>query len=152
MRRNLFWLIFFILVTSFRPELAWAQDHSPAPVSAEQDNANPEPVQQGPTYIDFLSKLEFWLSILVLAFGVFVIVIEYRLLTRTRATAVAILRVYAVTVILIGSLFLITAGYSSTQISPISGLFGTVAGYLLGRSHNIPERRRKPASSPKGDE
>jgi membrane associated rhomboid family serine protease len=44
------------------------------------------------------------------------------------------LRVFAVTLILIGTLFFIAAGFDSTQIAPAMGLFGTVAGYLLGKS------------------
>ena len=40
----------------------------------------------------------------------------------------------SVTLIIVGSLFLVTAGYGNTQIAPIIGLLGTVAGYLLGRS------------------
>ena len=39
----------------------------------------------------------------------------------------------AVTLIVVSSLFIITAGYSSEQIAPAMGLFGTIAGYLLGR-------------------
>jgi len=35
--------------------------------------------------------------------------------------------------IIVGSLILISSGYSSNQIGPAMGLFGTVAGYLIGR-------------------
>lgn len=110
------------------------------PAAAATDDAigsNPEPPpeqQAGPHIVNFLSQFEFWLSIIVLLFGAFVIVVEYKLLAHTKEKrAEEILRIYAVTLILVGSLFLITAGYDSSHISPISGLFGTVAGYLLGR-------------------
>jgi hypothetical protein len=108
---------------------------------------NPEPTSQnsGPQIVHFLSSLEFWLSVIVIVFGVFVVTLEYRLLARTKTNPSDIMRVLAVTLILVGSLFLITAGYSSNQISPVSGLFGTVAGYLLGRTQR---KSRKKASTP----
>ena len=87
----------------------------------------------GAYLINILSDYEFWLSLAVLLFGVFVVILEYRLLLRTKAGPTSIIRVLAVTLILVGSLFLITAGFSSSQISPVSGLFGTIAGYLLGK-------------------
>jgi hypothetical protein len=105
----------------------------------ETRNDTPEPTDKnssGPQEVGLLSKFEFWLSIVIALFGAFVLVLEYRLLSRTRATATEILRIYGVTLILVGSLFLITAGFSSNQISPVSGLFGTVAGYLLGKTSN----------------
>jgi hypothetical protein len=44
-----------------------------------------------------------------------------------------------VTLIIIGTLFFITAGFDSTQIAPALGLFGTIAGYLLGKTrHAVP--------------
>jgi len=44
-----------------------------------------------------------------------------------------ILKTLIITIIVIGSLFLITAGYSNDQIAPAMGLFGSIAGYLVGR-------------------
>jgi hypothetical protein len=43
------------------------------------------------------------------------------------------IRAYAITLIIIGTMVLICAGYSNDQIAPAMGLFGTLAGYLLGR-------------------
>lgn len=37
------------------------------------------------------------------------------------------------TLVVTAGLFLITAGYSETQIAPMMGLLGTIAGYLLGK-------------------
>jgi len=82
---------------------------------------------------NFLSDFEFWLSAEILCFGFGVIVIEFLLLRHTKITAEEALRVYAVTLIIVGTLFAITAGFDSTQIAPAMGLFGTIAGYLLGR-------------------
>ena len=81
----------------------------------------------------FLSSREFWLSIIILFFGFIVISAEYALLRNNTATAEEILRIFAVTLIVVGTMFLITASFSNDQIAPAMGLFGTIAGYLLGR-------------------
>ncbi len=80
-----------------------------------------------------MSSREFWLSIIILFFGFIVISAEYALLRNNTATAEEILRIFAVTLIVVGTMFLITASFSNDQIAPAMGLFGTIAGYLLGR-------------------
>jgi hypothetical protein len=97
----------------------------------------------------FLSDFEFWLSAEILIFGFGVIAVEYLLLKKARLTAEEALRVYAVTLIIVGTLFAITAGFDSTQIAPAMGLFGTIAGYLLGR-RAVPAARGEPAEEDNG--
>ena len=48
-------------------------------------------------------------------------------------------RITIVTILVMGSLFLITSGYSSSHIAPAFGLFGMIGGYLL--SHIVPWRQ-----------
>ena len=48
-----------------------------------------------------------------------------------------------ITLIIISTLFLITAGYSNDQIAPAIGLLGTIAGYLLGRIQNNSQTGQK---------
>ncbi len=55
------------------------------------------------------------------------------------------LRSFGVVLIIMGTLFVIAAGYSSVQIAPALGLFGTIAGYLLGRSEKNREEEKKEA-------
>jgi hypothetical protein len=63
------------------------------------------------------------------------LVMQYLLLRKIpKLKAGDLLRVFAVTLILQGTLFFITAGFDSNQIAPAMGLFGTIAGYLLGRA------------------
>jgi hypothetical protein len=88
----------------------------------------------------FLSDFEFWLSFEILLFGLGVIVVEFMLLRHAKLTAEEALRVYAVTLIIVGTLFAITAGFDSTQIAPAMGLFGTIAGYLLGKRTSDPPK------------
>jgi RsiW-degrading membrane proteinase PrsW (M82 family) len=86
------------------------------------------------------SSLEFWLALGVLLFGFVVLFMQFILLRRTPGAGPEdVLRLFTVTIIVIGTLALIAIGYSSQQIAPALGLFGTILGYLLGRSD---ERQR----------
>lgn len=82
----------------------------------------------------YLSSPEFFLSLLVIIFGVVTLAFEYALIRTKPFDSTDVLKVLAVTLIVVGTLFVITAGFSSQQIAPAMGLFGTIAGYLLGRS------------------
>ena len=81
----------------------------------------------------FLSSDEGQLALTILAFGALIVVAELIMLRSKQATAEDATRAFAVTLIIIGTLVLICAGYSNNQIAPAMGLFGTIAGYLLGR-------------------
>jgi hypothetical protein len=84
--------------------------------------------------VSLLSNYEFWLTVSVLLFGVFSIVFSQWSASRVkRAEPEHIVRLLAVNLIVIGTLVTITAGLSDKQIAPAFGLFGTIAGYLLGR-------------------
>lgn len=77
----------------------------------------------------------FLLSIIVVSFGAF-ICLCITLLIIKKHPAENILRPFGTILIVIGALFLIVAGYSEQQISPVIGLLGTIAGYLLGKDSN----------------
>jgi hypothetical protein len=154
MKRLIFFCLFFFLFGLCLQRL-YAQSPEPKGVQSSQaatadvENPKPAPENAGPQIVHFLSDLEFWLSVIIVLFGVFVVILEYRLLSRAKAKPSDVMRVLAVTLILVGSLFLITAGYSNNQISPVSGLFGTVAGYLLGRSNGSDSRiKNKKSKAP----
>jgi hypothetical protein len=80
-----------------------------------------------------LTSFEFWLALEILIFGVIVIIAEYLIMRSQKLNAEEALRLYGVTLIVIGTLFIICAGFGNDQIAPALGLFGTLAGYLLGR-------------------
>ena len=82
---------------------------------------------------NFISGLEGQLILVVVGLGVLVLVSLSITLIKTRASADDTIRAYTLTLIIIGTLLLICASYSNDQIAPAIGLFGTVAGYLLGR-------------------
>ncbi len=77
----------------------------------------------------------FLLSVIVVSFGAF-ICLCITLLIIKKHPAENILRPFGTILIVIGALFLIVAGYSQQQISPVIGLLGTIAGYLLGKDSN----------------
>lgn len=98
----------------------------PASISTETqlpERQRPEP----------MSSFEFWLSVIILGFTAVLVIVEVWLIRSRLLSAESALRALLVTIIIGGTLFLITAGYSNDQIAPAVGLFGTIAGYLLGK-------------------
>src|SRR5713101_7555922 len=115
-----------------------------APVSAQPSTsvANSPQMEQGTSSsasLGLMSRFEFWLSSQLLLLGLAVVSVEYLLLRGRRLHAESILRVFALTLIPVGTLFLITAGYDEKQIAPATTLFGTIAGYLLARG--VPQEK-----------
>ncbi len=76
------------------------------------------------------------ISATVLVFGVLVMVLMTVVLRKSNIQPDAVLRLFGTTIIIIGALFLIVAGYTETQMGPVMGLLGTIAGYLLGKNSN----------------
>lgn len=109
-------------------------DNKPPQREANDAINRPPPPSASPG-VHYPSSREFLLTILVSALGLIALSMEFLMLRRLpKLKAEDVLRVFAVTLILIGTLFFIVAGFDSNQIAPAMGLFGTVAGYLLGRS------------------
>lgn len=84
--------------------------------------------------VGWLSSFEFWMSFSVLMFGILVFAIEIIMVRLTKFQPEQTIKLLAVTLIVISTLFIITAGFDSEQIAPAMGLFGTIAGYMLGRA------------------
>ena len=97
-----------------------------------------------------MTEYEYWLSFETLAFGIFVVTLQHLQMRQKNVSAQDGLRMYSITLILIGTLFIITAGFSSLQIAPAMGLFGTVAGYLLGRSDSQTAAKSDPGGKEQG--
>ena len=81
----------------------------------------------------FLSSAEGELALIVIGLGLVVIFALALFLRRKEASMDDAIRAYGITLIIIGTMVLICAGYSNDQIAPAMGLFGTLAGYLPGR-------------------
>lgn len=110
---------------------AAAKSHAPA-TRVNAAPARPESGKQSDS--GWMSARELVLSFAVLGFGLILGVQQTLVIMRRPHTAQDILRLFGLSSIVISTLFIITAGYGSEQIAPAMGLFGTVAGYILGRS------------------
>jgi hypothetical protein len=99
--------------------------------------ANPPPTgataPAPPPSARFLSSAEGQLALVVIGLGVLVILALSVVLRAKASSTDDAIRAYAIILIIIGTMVLICAGYSNDQIAPAVGLFGTLAGYLLGR-------------------
>ena len=128
-------LLLFVIVN---PTGAQTPTGENATIEANGPNGvNPppaEPPSRAPTGIDrVLSDIEFQLSLAVLFFGLVTLAAQYILMWKSGFEYQSALRMSTVTLVIIGTLFVITAGLGADQIAPAMGLFGTIVGYLLGR-------------------
>ncbi len=94
---------------------------------------------------DPFHSFEFMLSIIVLFFGIIVIALEVYLASIKVIQSEHIFKCVILTLVIIGSILLITAGYSNNQITGITGILGSIAGYLLAKTNfsNEPEKSIK---------
>ena len=72
-----------------------------------------------------------FLTVSVLAFGLLVILTMAVLVVR-KSQAGEVLRLFTVPMVIVAAVFLVVTGFSSAQITPVIGLLGTLAGYILG--------------------
>ncbi len=77
------------------------------------------------------------ISATILVFGLLVIILATYLIKNGKRTE-SVLRIFGTILIVMMAVFLVVAGYTDTQIAPVMGLLGTVAGYLLGKEPKEP--------------
>ena len=82
-----------------------------------------------------------YLSLSVLAFSLIALVLATLLLWRAGSPPQLILKVFGILSIIGFSALLLVAGYSHDQLTPIVGLFGAIAGYLLGKESDSDKRQ-----------
>jgi hydrogenase/urease accessory protein HupE len=76
---------------------------------------------------------EMQLTFTIMGFGLVALLFLY-LMSRQRHIPPFVLRVYVITIIIFGTLAVVASAYTNDQIAPVVGLFGTIAGYVLGRT------------------
>lgn len=74
-----------------------------------------------------------FLAVGVLGFSGIALLLATVLLWRSGAPPHQVLRVFGVITILGFAALLLVVGYNDDQLTPIVGLFGAIAGYLLGK-------------------
>lgn len=115
---------------------AWGQE------SPEHPPPPPRNVSGGANLLDFFSSktpYEFWLTCLIILFGLTVIFMLFVGLRRLPADRRPedFSRALIVVTVVTAALILITAGYSDRQAAPAFGLLGTIVGYILGRMGQV---------------
>lgn len=85
---------------------------------------------------DTITDFELLLALAILIFGLCVLCIELYLIKNKQIESEDAVRIVTMTLIIIGALFLVAAGYNNNQIAPPLGLLGTMAGYILGKATN----------------
>lgn len=134
--------LLIFLIGSVASSPIHAKDATPDLTTTYSENPPPSESEKEAIRGEVMSIREFRLSCIILAFGVFIVIVEYFLLRGVvQEKTEEIARTYTVTLIIIGTLVLISSGFTNAQIAPALGLFGTIAGYLLGKSDRARERR-----------
>ena len=132
--KRLFFLLFLLLpLICFSAKSNFRDSDSSAANPAPSINERPQNVAD----ILDTSKISFQLelSLIVVIFGAVTIFLETYLAAIKIIHSEHIVKCIILTLIITGSLLLITAGYSSNQINGITGLMGSIAGYLLAKTN-----------------
>lgn len=82
------------------------------------------------------------MSSCVLLYSLLVLLLVFLLIKAGKGSE-QVLRVFGTILIITTSVFLVVAGYSNDQIAPVSGLLGTIAGYLLGKGQESSRSTRE---------
>lgn len=102
------------------------------------------------------TKAQWWstqdamtMSAALLIFGVIVLAMATAVIRSGKKTD-AVIKVFGTVLIVIVSVFLVVAGYSETQIAPVMGLLGTIAGYILGKDSSNEQNPPRGSATPGG--
>ncbi len=136
MRSTIIIMLSFLAISLMaQPDAIETAVNTPPPAATTTDDGiNLPPVNTD--LVPTKSSQEVWLSLGVLAFGIIVVLAQAFLISKRQEALDNSLKYLSISLIIVGSLFLVTAGYGNSQIAPIIGLLGTVAGYLLGRAQS----------------
>jgi hypothetical protein len=99
-------------------------------VEQQASNASDGIVLWSPDLVRFL-------SVSVLLFTFLALLLSAVLLWRQKSPGTSVLRIFGIITIIGMSAVLLVVGYSNSQLTPIIGLFGAIAGYLLGRDTRL---------------
>ena len=141
--RSVVMLWLFLLVTF--AEVGWAaqlgeerRSSSVATNAVESETVNVSTrsltSQIGHTWVEIV------FSCSVLLFGLALVAVQALLAFRGKLSEIAAFKLIGLTIVVTAGLFVIPAGFSQNQMSPLMGLLGAVAGYLLGKDNSVQEK------------
>lgn len=84
--------------------------------------------------LQFISKKEFWLAVSTLIVLLITLPLILRLISKKNLNDDLAVKLILTIIVIIGTLFLVTAGYDDKSIAPAFGLFGAILGYIFGRT------------------
>lgn len=91
------------------------------------------------------------ISAAILVFGVLVLVLLALVVRKKTASTDDLLKLFMTPLVIIMAVFLVVAGYSDQQITPVMTLLGTIVGFLFGRHMQSGlETETKKESTPTG--
>ena len=90
-----------------------------------------------------------FLTVSVLIFGIAVIITMAFLVLKKSQTG-EVLRLFTVPMVIVAAVFLVVTGFSNAQITPVIGLLGTLAGYILGVQSQKVQKPTEPQPPPQG--
>lgn len=79
---------------------------------------------------------EFQLTIVIFVFGL-ISLVAFLMMVRGEKATPYMMRLYVIIILVFGTLLVVSSSYSTEQIAPVVGFFGTIAGYLLGRTDRV---------------
>lgn len=136
-----------------RPRMMPAPAPRPVPLPTVFDDSEfrPKsvPIESKPTHTaasgddDEVGQGPVLLGVAALAFGLAVIGVVAFLRLREAIDNPSFTKLAGLALVLSVGMSLIVVGYSQQQITPMMGLLGTVAGYLLGKSDDAAAARAK---------
>ena len=107
---------------------------TPLAVSNSNSSAARTPAKAKDGTPSFHTLEEKSMTIFLLVFSIIVLMIASVLLYKFSSEAHVAFKYFIIVLLVLGMLILIPIGYDHDQLSPAVGLFGTIAGYLLGKS------------------
>ena len=145
-------ILLFIMLVSLSLSLKAQDSINNLPPAMAESNTTPKEISNAPPVgseigapdvISVMTTNELLLSFGVLIFGFLVILVELYLIKISYFDQGQAIKFLLVTLVIMSALFLISAGFSNNQIAPAMGLFGTIAGYLLGKGDTGDQSPRK---------
>ena len=76
------------------------------------------------------------LTVIVLVFGCIVLALGTHLIRKSNSSGVLVIKFVGLVMITVFSVVLMIVGYNKDQLTPVVGLFGTIAGFLLGKGES----------------